>query len=100
MKKKKELGNCPLCRCHYGGKMHRRTKHHIFPKFWFNECLTVLACHECHTREFHKIYPMNLSGNAWTKKQCLMYWVEFCKLKGVDAFKVYPQLRPYQYLLY
>ncbi|HAS92273.1 MAG TPA: hypothetical protein DCS12_08590 [Clostridiales bacterium] len=98
--KKNNLGNCPLCGKCYKSKKHHRTKHHIFPRYWFGSGVTVFVCHECHTNEFHRFYPMKLDGYAWTKKQCLMYWVQFCKSKGKEAFKIYPQLRPYQYLLY
>lgn len=100
MKKKRTLGRCPLCDYNYGDKKHQRTKHHVFPRYWYSSGITVFVCHECHTREFHRIYPMELNKYAWTKQQCLKYWVDFCKSKGKDAFLIYPQLRQFQYLLY
>lgn len=90
-KKKKKIGEvCPICSAPYG-KGHTKTRHHIFPKWWYKNGITVLACSKCHQKEFHIKYRMRY-GEMWTPSECLMNWVKFCKQKGKDAFVIYPEL--------
>lgn len=86
---------CPLCDKQYdphvqGQFNNVRTKHHIFPKFWYHSGVVVYACSLCHTYEFHIIFSMD--GKVWTRSECLQNWVKFCKFKGKNAFEIYPQL--------
>lgn len=87
--KHKRVGEiCPLCERPYNEK-RLGTRHHLYPKLWYGDSVRVEACSECHTYEFHRLYPMI---NIWTKSTCLKNWVNFCRRKGKDAFKLYPQL--------
>jgi hypothetical protein len=96
-RKKKKVGEvCPICDCAYDSK-HRRTRHHIFPKWWYSNGLTVVACSKCHQKEFHVKYVMSWK-NPWTPSECLNYWVKFCKLKGKNAYVIYPELMDLQSL--
>ena len=84
-----QLGNCPLCNETYS-KDNIRTKHHVFPRLWYNSQVTVFCCERCH-KEFHCIYPMN-PNNRWSTYKCIRYWRMFCESKYKNPFKVYPIL--------
>jgi hypothetical protein len=101
MKRKMIVGKCPLCKHYYMEAGHSQTSHHIFPKYWYGKAgVKCFVCHQCHCVEFNKLHPMDTEHNhVWTKKQCLKYWIDFCESKGKNAFRIYPQLRSYQYLL-
>jgi len=86
---------CPICGCIYEqDKMyvHRnvKTKHHIFPKKWYGDGPKLYACSNCHTYGFHQMFPMG--NRIWTEIQCIDYWFIFCKSKGKNAYKIYPEL--------
>lgn len=92
-------GFCPLC----GKKFttdNNRTKHHIFPRYWygkkgtvkhFKSGVSVVACAQCHETEFNHEYPMILN-KPWTPSQCVVYWFKFCLSKGKDPLQIYPHL--------
>jgi len=94
MSKKKPVtkDSCPICDCEYKGKHHRRTSHHIFPRWWYKNSITVYACSKCHQLEFHKIYPMKYK-EVWSISECMQNWVQFCKSKGKNAYEIYPELK-------
>ena len=81
---------CPICNYKYEGKRFR-TKHHLFPRYWYHSGVVVYACAICHTYEFHKMFPMNLN-KVWTRSECIQNWVKFCKIKGRNAYIIYPKL--------
>jgi len=90
-RKKKWIGEvCPICNCGYDSK-HKRTLHHLFPKWWYRDGLTVYVCSQCHQKEFHVQYRMKF-GEIWTPSECLQNWVKFCKSKGRNAYVIYPEL--------
>lgn len=92
-KKRKYQGECcPICDCEYGGKYHKRTRHHIFPRWWYYNGFTVYACSKCHQQEFHIQYRMSYLC-VWSISECMQNWVKFCKTKGKDAYKIYPELK-------
>ena len=93
-KKKKyynEVDRCPICDNEYQGQRRAKTRHHIFPKWWYKDDFVLCACAQCHQREFHIKYPMNYQ-EVWSPTEYLQNWVRFCKSKGKDALKIYPQL--------
>lgn len=92
-------GYCPLCDRKYTIE-NNRTKHHLFPKYWYSRNgtvgpvkigITVYACHECHEVEFNHLYPMILN-QPWSKSECIINWIKFCYSKGKEPLRVYPQL--------
>jgi len=90
-KKKKHIGEvCPICDYAYD-KTHRRTRHHIFPRWWYNGNIVVIACSKCHQKEFHIKFPMKW-GCIWSPSECVQKWVKFCKSKGKNAYIIYPEL--------
>ena len=89
--KNRTPGVCPICDSHYG-KLHRKTRHHIFPKWWYKGGITVDVCSQCHQKEFHKQYPMRF-GEVWSISECVQNWVKFCKSKGKNAYIIYPELK-------
>lgn len=90
MKQGIHFGNCPICDKPYDSKRYR-TRHHIFPVWWYEDGIKVYACNQCHQVEFHHWYPMAYS-KPWTPNQCIRKWVEFCFIKGKDAYAIYPVL--------
>lgn len=81
---------CPICERAYG-KNRSKTRHHIFPRWWYRIGIVVIACSDCHQRQFHKKYPM-VYGEIWTRYECVQNWVDFCKSKGKNAYVIYPEL--------
>lgn len=89
---------CPICDRAYEkaeNYKHRnvRTKHHVFPQFWYKEKkhIFIYACSFCHTFGFHAMFPMG--KRVWRTSECIHKWVYFCRSKGKDAYKIYPILR-------
>ncbi len=89
MSKQHLTETCPLCDHEYEGQ-HYWTRHHIFPKFWYEGNVTVEVCHTCHQLEFHRMFPMG--NKIWIPSVCVQNWVKFCKSKGKNAYHIYPQL--------
>lgn len=86
----KKLSVCPLCGLEYH-KKRRATHHHIFPRAWYpNSTLLVEVCSDCH-QEFNREYVMDLRI-PWREGECIWNWVMFCRSKGKDALKIYPQI--------
>ena len=90
-KRKRNSPKCPLCRKYYCHK-RRISHHHIFCRYWYSINVTVEVCSQCHQKEFNRLYPMDLKGDPWSLSLCLHNWVEFCKIKGKNAFLIYPKL--------
>jgi len=98
MRKFTEGERCPICDCEYEKNLltthsNIKTKHHIFPKYWYKGGVKVYACYKCHIAEFDVIYRMDTQMIPWTPSECLQNWIKFCKSKGKDAFKIYPELK-------
>lgn len=90
-KKRRDFGECcPICSKPYG-KNRKRTRHHVFPRWWYRDGITVYACSQCHQKEFHKRFPMKYK-EVWNVSECVQNWVKFCKSKGKNAYEIYPEL--------
>lgn len=86
---------CPICDSRFESDepyvfRNVRTKHHVFPKLWYQDGLRIYACSLCHTYGFHQMFPMG--NRIWTPSECVQNWVKFCKSKGKNAYVIYPEL--------
>lgn len=92
------MGKCPICGQVYevgSSKPRRKSKHHVFCRRWYKDSnLLVEVCQKCHD-DFHRIYVMN-AQRRWSKKECFLYWIQFCVERHVLVYKVYPCLRKYK----
>ena len=96
MRKKKVIpAQCPICDYKWDGIYHKRTRHHIFPKWYYLGGLKVYACSRCHQYEFHVLFPM-IKNEPWSESVCVQNWVNFCELKGKNAYVIYPELTKLQ----
>ena len=95
-KKKRVIRRCPLCQKEYGKEYHK-TRHHIFPRAWYKINMRVKVCWVCHEK-FNYQYDMIKSGE-WSKKLCLIHWVDFCACFDCNAFLIYPDLNKFKYLM-
>lgn len=92
MKTKPEI--CPVCDKHFT-KENPRTRHHIFPRFWYKSNVVVYACHICHQVEFHHMFTMRTK--VWSVQKCITTWVRFCRTHNKNAFVIYPFLKNLSY---
>lgn len=93
MSKRCRTETCPVCDNYYSKKNYW-TRHHIFPKFWYNCNIFVEVCHTCHQVEFHKMFPMG--NKPWSERTCISNWVRFCRTHKKNAFVIYPFLKNLQ----
>ena len=87
--KRKQVEKCPVCDRKFD-KGNYKTRHHIFPKYWYESNVVVEVCHTCHQVEFNNMFP--IGHRVWSLEQCINNWVKFCKLHKKDALKIYPSI--------
>lgn len=86
------MKRCPICERPYekgDGNPQRRSRHHLFPRRWYMTDTTVYVCQKCHD-EFHYRYPLLVK---WSKRQSILFWIEYCESLGKNAHELYPQLK-------
>jgi len=89
--KKKESCLCPLCDQKYH-KKNPRTRHHIFPRAFYESNITVDVCHNCHWG-FNVLFPMNFK---WSVLSCINKWKRYCVCYDKDMFVIYPILNQFK----